>query len=215
MDVKTLFDNAENGTLTYEQFQEACKVNNANFTDLSEGNYVSKNKYDNEIATKDQQIATLNTTIGTRDTDLATLKSQLESAGTDKGELKKLNEQFSTLQNQYNQDMEKYKNQLASQSYEFAVKEFANTKKFTSNAAKRDFVASMINKNLQMENNKILGAEDFVAMYSAENSDAFVVENPQPATPQPQPQFVAPAQGNSQGQPSGFQFNFTGVRAHE
>ena len=42
MNVKELFDKAENGTLTYEQFLSAA--GEAKFVDLSEGKYVSKQK---------------------------------------------------------------------------------------------------------------------------------------------------------------------------
>ena len=71
------------------------------------------------------------------------------------------------------------------QAYEFSVKEYANNKKFTSNAAKRDFVNSMIAKNLKVENGKIIGADDFTTAYSAENADAFATEKAQePKKPQ-------------------------------
>ena len=72
MTVKELFDKAENGTLTCDQFQAA--MGDAKFVDLSEGHYVSKQKFDDEISKKDTQINSLNTTILTRDTDLATLQ---------------------------------------------------------------------------------------------------------------------------------------------
>ena len=83
MNIKELFEKAENGTLTYEQFEAAAKAGNAKFTDLSEGNYVSKQKYENDLAVKGKEIETLNGTIATRDTDLAGLKQKLEAAGTD------------------------------------------------------------------------------------------------------------------------------------
>ena len=42
MNIKEIFDKAENGTLTFEQFEALAKDNKAKFADLSEGNYVSK-----------------------------------------------------------------------------------------------------------------------------------------------------------------------------
>lgn len=217
MNIKELFEKAENGTLNYEQFQEAAKVANANFFDLSEGNYVDKRKYENDIQARDAQISNLNETISTRDTDLATLKTQLETAGTDSKKLKELNTQLAALQTQYDTDTKEFQAKLVKQAYEFAVKDFASTKKFTSNAAKRDFINSMISKNLTMENDKIMGAEDFVKTYSVENADAFVVEAPKVTeTPKPQPQFVSPtATPPASGSENAFAFSFTGVRAHE
>lgn len=194
MKIKEVFEKAEDGTLTYEQFQKIVKEANAKFADLSEGEYVSKGKYDDELASLNAQIETLNGTIGTRDTDLETLKKQLEEAGTDAEKLSALSNDFATLQGKYDADIKSYKEQLKKQAYEFAVKDFANKQKFTSNAAKRDFIQSMLAKGLKMEGDSILGAEDFKTAYSTDNADAFVVEAPapEPAPTIPNiPQFVA------------------------
>ena len=216
--IKELFEKAENGVLTYEQFEAAAKAANAKFVDLSGGEYVSKHKYDSDIAAKDSEIGTLNSTITERDTDLGNLKTQLEAAGADATKLQELTTNFTSLQGKYENDMKAYKEQLKKQAYEFAVREYANGKKFTSNAAKRDFVQSMIAKDLKMDKDTILGAEDFAATYSKDNADAFVVEtpNPTPTPAQPKPEFVNPTQGGNPSPTdnlSPFHFNFTGVRA--
>lgn len=236
MNIKDIFDTAEGGTLTYEQFEAATKAANAKFADLSDGKYVSKSKYDadlkakdteieakvTEIAGRDEQIKTLNDTIGSRDTDLANLKQQLEEAGQDATKLEELNSKISTMQSKYEADVQGYQAQLQKQAYEFAVKEYAQTKNFTSQAARRDFVQSMIARNLQMEDGKILGRDDFAEKYFAENADALVVEKPaDPAPSEPPtppvvvPEIVAPTPGPSpDNKDNAFQFNFTGVRAH-
>lgn len=195
MKIKEVFEQAEDGTLTYEQFQKIVKEANAKFADLSEGEYVSKGKYDNEIASFQAQIENLNGTIGTRDTDLEALKQQLAEAGTDAEKLATLQGDLSTLQGKYDADIKAYKEQLKRQAYEFAVKDFANKQKFTSNAAKRDFISAMLAKGLKMEGDNILGADDFMNVYSTDNADAFVVdtpEEPEPAMTEPpyMPTFV-------------------------
>lgn len=218
MKIKDIFAKSEGGTLTYEEFTAIMKQENANFTDLSEGKYVSKQKYDDDIKGKEDTITTLNSTIATRDTDLQGLKTQLEQAGTDKTKLEELNGQLSTLQTKYDNDTQEYKAKLSKQAYEFAVKEFANGKKFSSNAAKRDFINEMLKKNLTMDNSKILGAEDFVTAYSAENADAFVKDEPNPTPAPAKPTFVQPTAGEpkpNDGAPGGFEFNFTGIRPKE
>lgn len=220
MNVKELFDKAENGVLSWEQFETAAKSANAKFVDLNEGNYVSKHKYDDDISARDTQITTLNSTISTRDKDLNDLKTQLKNAGTDATKLSDLTAQFDTLKSKYDTDTKAFKDQLKQQAYEFAVKDFANGKKFTSNAAKRDFIQSMIAKNLKIENDRIIGADDFVSMYSEANADAFVVEQPTPQTPEPpKPQFVnsTPGGNPSQAEQNAFvnAFHFTGVRPFE
>lgn len=181
MTIKELFDKAENNTLTWEQFQSA--MGEAKFVDLTEGNYVSKQKYDDELAQKDTQIADLNNKITTRDGDLANLRQTLEDAG-DLDALKQASKDLADLQKQYDKETKQYQAQLSKQAYEFAVKDFANSKNFTSNAAKRDFVQSMLAKNLNIEDGRIIGAEDFVQMYAKDNSDAFVKHE------EPKPQFA-------------------------
>lgn len=214
MKLKDLFDKAENGALTYEQFKSAMETAKANFVDVAEGGYVSKHKYDDDLKARDTQITTLNDTITKRDTDLADLKNKLKEAGTDATKLAELSANFDGLQNKYNTDIQEYQNKLAKQAYEFAVKEYAGTKKFTSNAAKRDFVQAMIAKDLKLENDTIIGADDFVKMYSTDNADAFVKENPQPADNKPKFTNPTPGAGDNQPAENAFlkAFNFTGVR---
>ena len=171
MTVKELFDKAENGTLTWEQFQTAAGT--AKFVDLTEGNYVSKQKFDDEISQRESHITELANKISARDTDLQQLQQKLTDAG-DLDALKQASADLANLQKQYDKETKQYKAQLTKQAYEFAVKEFANSKNFTSNAAKRDFIQSMLNKNLSVEDGKIIGAEDFVQMYAKDNDDAFV-----------------------------------------
>ena len=193
MNIKDLFDKAENGTLNWQQFQSAMQEHNAKFVDLSDGNYVSKQKYDDELYQRDTRISDLSTTISTRDADLANLQKTLTDAG-DIEALKAASADLDKLQKKYDKETKDYQAQLAKQAYEFAVKEFANGKKFSSNAAKRDFVGSMLAKNLTLENGTIIGAEDFVSMYTKDNADAFVVENTEPKSPKPT--FVGPTDGN-------------------
>ena len=252
MNIKELFANAEDGKLTLEEFEKAAKDAGAKFADLSEGKYVSKAKYDSDLKSKDdyietlnaereqekttltEQIEVLNGNISTRDEDLAKLQEQLEKAGEDKTKLAELSDNLTSLQSKYDADIKGYQEKMQQQSYEFAVKEFANTKKFTSNAAKRDFVNSMLKKQLSMEDGKILGREDFAEKYAEENADAFMVEEeptpqpiaePEPAEPIAEPEPAEPSEpiptfvGSTPGpEPSssdnGFGFNFIGVRAH-
>jgi hypothetical protein len=175
-DLKELFDQAEGGILSYEQFAEALKSNDIKLVDLNEGNYVSKAKFESELEARAKEIEALNGTVSTRDTDLEALKKQLEEAGTDSTKLSELNGQFEALKGKYDADTKAYKDQLKKQAYEFAVKEYAATKNFSSQAAKRDFIQSMIAKQLKMEGDSILGADDFVKVYTENNADAFITE---------------------------------------
>ena len=148
---------------------------------------------------------------------MANLQSQLEAAGGDAAKLTELTTQFESLKTKYSEDTKNFNDQLKKQAYEFAVKDFANGKKFTSQAAKRDFIQSMIAKELKMDKDTILGAEDFVTSYTADNADAFVVDNPNPEPkPDPKPTFVNPTPGGNPApaESNAFSnaFHFMGVR---
>lgn len=209
MKIKELFDKAENGTLTYEQFEAIAKEADAKFADLSEGNYISKHKHEDELNAKLKEIELLNETVGARDVDLADLQAQLKEAGEGYIKVDELTEALKDLQGKYDSDVQGMKKQLSDQAYEFAVKEFASTKEFTSEAAKREFIRAMKDAALKVDKNgNILGKEDFATAYAAENADSFkVAKEPEPITEQapqvikPQPQFVSSTPGTVAAKP--------------
>lgn len=185
MEIKDLFDKAEGGTLTYEQFVEASKK--AKFVDLSEGAYISVAKHEDEVAKLNSQVTTLKETLETRDTDLKDLQTKLKDAGANEDKLATLSQNLSDLQTKYEADTKNYQEQLAKQAYEFAVNEFANGYNFTSKAAKKDFIREMTQANLKLDEKGIVGGKDFYERYASENTDAFVVEKPaEPSKPLPQ-----------------------------
>ena len=231
--LKEIFEKVEDGVLTYDQFEALAKEAGAKFADLSDGKYVSKSKYDADLKAKDTQlesitgqVETLNQTVATRDEDLKNLQKQLEDAGQDASKLADLNSQFNALQQQYDKDVKAYQDKMQKQAYEFAVKEFAGAQQFSSNAAKRDFIKTMIARDLQMEDGKILGRDDFLAKYAEENEDAFKVELPPEPTvitePEPDPEpvvpdiptFVGATPGPDYEEDVDFDFGFQGLRPH-
>lgn len=191
--IKEIFDKAtsENKSLTWEEFEALAKENKAKFTDLSEGRYVDRQKYEDDLAKKDTEINTLNETINTRNTDLETLKTQLENAGSDAGKLEELTQNLTSLQSKYDADTKALNDKLSAQAYEFAVRDFAGKQKFSSSAARRDFERSLIQKNLPMEDGSIMGADDYMKAYAKANADAFVKSE----SPKPAPEFVGSTPG--------------------
>ena len=149
------------------------KLNNAEETNAN-----WQKKYDEDIAS--------------RDTDLADLKKQLEDAGTDAKKLKTLQGQLDTLQADYNKAKTDYANQLSAQKREFAIREATNSLKFTSSSAKKAFTTDALgSSNLTVdENSKLFGFNEFVEKYKEEDASAFVVDEPTPEpTPTPTPTF--------------------------
>ena len=229
--IKEFFEKGEDGKLTYEEFEALTKEAGAKFKDLSTGQYVSIGKYNSDLdeakATATQlqeQIDNLNGTITTRDADLDALQKQVEAAKGDAEKLAELGQSLTDLQTKYETDVKNYQSQMAQQAYEFAVKEYANTQKFSSKAAKRDFTQAMIAKKLQMEGNQLIGADDFKSIYEQENDDAFykepeVVPEPEPVVePEPKEEPVPTIVASTQGQTKpneDFGFHFSGVRAKQ
>ena len=221
------------GPLTYEELAAAIKESGSKFVDLTEGNYVAKQKYDAELQSLNSQIETLNGTLGTRDTDLADLKAKLEAAGVDNDKLTALTKDLETLQGKYDTDTKQYQEKLSKQAYEFAVRELAATKEFSSQAAKREFIRAMVDENLKMKDGKIIGADDFINGYMEENADSFIVEadeyyggddndeedyetDYEEYVPEYTPQFVGPTPGGEPTPDATQAFldamHFTGVR---
>lgn len=207
--LKALF---EAGALTWEQFSSAVTEKGYKIADLSTGNYVSKRKFDDEIQTRDTTITELNSQIATRDTDISNLKTQLADGGKDnETKIADLTAQITALQGNYETQKNEYEQKLSSQQYEFAVRDFAGTKKFSSNAAKRDFINEMISANLTMKDKQIMGAEDFVTKYQESNSDAFAVEAPPTPEPESKPTFIQPTPPQPEPDSNPFNFNFQGI----
>lgn len=201
-------------SLSFEQFSKAVGDKGYKLADLSTGNYVAKKKFEDEIASRESIIGDLNEQLSTRDTDLENLKTQLENGNLDnKTKVSELTSQLEKLQGDYETSKSNYETKLNKQAYEFAVREFANSKQFSSNAAKRDFINEMLSANLTMKDKSILGAEDFVTAYSSENEDAFVVDTQPEAAPEPsKPSFVQPTPPTPNQDTNPFNFNFSGVR---
>lgn len=156
-----------------EAFEKAVLEN---YKTVAEVNGISKKLQDAETE-RDTYKTKYDTDIATRDNDLKSLQEQLKDAGVDKTKLAELTTQLETLQNTYETAKSDYAKQLAAQKYEFLVKDCVNSIKFSSNSAKKAFLNDVMAKNLPVEGDKILGFEDFVNAYKEQDADAFIVEN--------------------------------------
>lgn len=223
MKIEDVFNGAEDGSLTLEKFNAIAKEKGANFTDLSEGKYVSVSKHNSEIQTKDEQISTLNNTLSERDKDLASLQDQLKNAGNDSEKLSTVSADLSALQAKYDEDTKAFQAKLDKQARDFAIKEYAAGKTFSSAAAKRDYIANMSKSDsVKLSKDGVLkGVVDFDDDYSKENADAFVVSNDESGKPDeqtgqngnPLPMFTQGTPGeqganNGAGQKESFGFSF-------
>lgn len=200
--------------LTYDQLSSKVTERGFKVADLSTGNYVAKKKYTDDISSRDTQISDLQGQISTRDTDLKALKKQIEDAGNDTT-IADLTAQLTKLQGDYKTAKNDYEAKLSKQAYEFAVKDFASSLQFSSKAAKKSFIKDMLDAQLSMKNETIIGASDFLDAYKAENEDSFVLvgtPTPDAGDGNPKPTFVQPTPPAPAGDENPFSFNFAGVR---
>lgn len=193
MTIKDIFMEAE-GPLTLEQFEELVASKGAKFADLSEGNYVSVAKHDAEIGSLEKQIETLTDQVAQRESDVQELASQLQQAGNTEDALNDAYARLNALQEKYNQDAEAYEEQLSRQAREFAVKEYAATKEFTSEAARKYYIEQLLNSEDVDFNRKgeLEGMEDFDARFAEENENAFYVKPAEPEPKLPEPEMPKP-----------------------
>lgn len=133
--------------------------------------------------TLNEQITALNEQIKQRDSDLTAMRDKLTAAQADAGKLTEAQTALSDLQAKYAADQKAWDEQKAAQAYEFAVKSKAGELKFSSNAAKNDFIRSAIEKGMKLDGDTILGFEDFKKAYMDADPTAFVPE--EPAKPSP------------------------------
>lgn len=204
--LKSLF---ENGAIDWDTFSKVVSEKGYKIADLSQGGYVSKNKYDDDLNAKTTQINDLTGQINQRNTDLQALQEKMNNVQGDATKVTELTNQITKLREDYTKSENKFKEQIAKQQYEFAVKEFANSQKFSSSAAKRDFIHNMNKKGLNFENGKLVGANDYLEEYRKDNADSFIVD-----VPEPKPQFTSTAkqQPTQKLNPFLSAMHFTGVR---
>ena len=185
--LKALFNG---GALTYDQLLAAVTEAKLNVVNIADGSYIAKTKFDDRVATLNQQVKDLQDQVSQRDTDLSKLNEQLTAAQADAGKLSEVQSSLAGLQSKYETDKQEWEHKNAQQAYEFMVRERANGLKFTSAAAKRDFVREATGKEFKVDGESLLGYDEFVTKYKADNPGAVVEDKP--ATPPTQPTIVVP-----------------------
>ena len=176
------------------------KAFNENYKTIAEVDGI-KAKLTKAEEEKDSIQSKYDTDIASRDKDLEDLKTQLANAGEDASKLADVTSKLEALQSTYDSETKKYKSQLEAQKYEFLVREKANGIKFTSNAAKSAFVNDLIQKNLPVENDSLLGLDDFVNAYKEKDAGAFVADegDDSDSSNDGKPHFLSRSNNNNSG----------------
>lgn len=184
--------------LTYDQLAAKVAEGKLNVVNIADGSYVSRNKFDDTVNGLKSQVTDLQGQIAQRDTDLAGLNEQLTAAQADAGQLAGAQKQLSALQSKYDKDSKAWEAKNAQQAYEYAVRSKAGELKFTSAAAKKDFIREAIAQGFKMDGDTLMGYTDFVAKYQENDPGAFVKETPaaDPKSADPTPTIVLPGKSN-------------------
>lgn len=144
------------------------KVNHVRFTDLSEGNYVSKEKFDTkvtELKGVQQQLADANKEIQSyKDMDIEGVKKSSKD-----------------WEEKYNKDTQALKDQIAAQERSHQTDRYLDTVGIKPGAMYREFVKKAFeSKEFKLDGEKFLGADEFIASLKTnpDYKDAFIQETP-------------------------------------
>lgn len=143
---------------------------------------LDKETIDKVLNQNSAEIGTHKNTIATLTTERDGLKTQLDTAN---GEIKSykdmdvegIKQKAGDWETKYNTDTQTLKDQLDAANYGFTVKEATAGLKFTSESARKAFVADLTAKKLPLQEGKLLGMEDFLKTYQTSDPGAFVPEN--------------------------------------
>lgn len=142
------------------------KVKHVRFTDLSEGNYVAKEKFDSkvtELKGVQQQLTDANATIQSyKDMDIEGVKKSAQEWET-----------------KYNTDTQALKDQIAAQERSHQTDRYLDTVGIKPGAMYREFVKKAFEaKEFKLDGEKFLGADDFIASLKTnpDYKDAFIQE---------------------------------------
>ena len=142
-----------------------------------------KNKYDEDIKK--------------RDADLEDLQKKLKNAGVDAEKLKTLETDLATLKKTYEESKGEYEKKLADQAYEFALKQKVDGLKFSSNSAKKAFIADAMKEEMKIKDGELQGFDSFVKSYKENDAGAFISEDPNKQDP---PHFSGKSTGTDSQQ---------------
>ena len=183
-------------TVPEDKKEDFDKVLNENYKTISEVTKI-QGKLEKAEGERDTYKNKYDTDIKQRDADIKDLQGKLKDAGTDTTKLADLQKELSTLQDTYNTEKSNYEKQLSQQAYEFAIKEKVAELKFSSNSAKKAFIADALKEEMKMKDGQLQGFDDFLESYKKTDADAFLKEdtaNSEGDEP-PKPQFSGKSSG--------------------
>ena len=167
-----------------------------NYKTVSEVNLI-RGKLENAESERDTYKNKYDEDIKKRDADLEDLQKKLKNAGVDAEKLKTLETDLSTLKKTYEESKGEYEKKLADQAYEFALKQKVDSLKFSSNSAKKAFIADAMKEEMKIKDGELQGFDSFVKSYKENDAGAFIIEDPNKQDP---PHFSGKSTGTDSQQ---------------
>lgn len=167
-----------------------------NYKTVSEVNLI-RGKLENAESERDTYKNKYDEDIKKRDADLEDLQKKLKNAGVDAEKLKTLETDLATLKTTYEESKVEYEKKLADQAYEFALKQKVDGLKFSSNSAKKAFIADAMKEEMKIKDGELQGFDSFVKSYKENDAGAFISEEPNKQDP---PHFSGKSTGTDSQQ---------------
>ena len=176
--LKKLFGTTDDGqpeALTFDQLTAKIEAESGiKLVNLSDGGYVSKDKFDakvTELEGVQQQLTDANATIQSyKDMDIEGIKKSAAD-----------------WEEKYNTDTAALQQKLADQEYEFAARSYLSAFPYANDLVKDAVFAQFMAKEFKREGEKFLGADDFMAEIQKNNPTGFVSADPAPQDPPADP----------------------------
>lgn len=108
------------------------------------------------------------------ETQLTEANSKIE--GFKEIDVDKIKAEVDEWKEKYETDTKNLKDSLTQKDYDYKVQELTNGLKFSSNGARKSFINDLKEKNLKLEDGKLLGFDDFVKSYQENDPNAFMNE---------------------------------------
>lgn len=146
------------------------KVKQARFIDLSEGGYISKEKYMAEKTRADG----LDEQLKTANTEIQSYKGM---------DIEGIQKKAKEWEEKYNTDTADLQKKIGQQAYDFEAERYVGKYKFSSELARKAALSDFREKQFQLQDGAFLGADDFMKQMKESNPAAFVEEESgQPAS---------------------------------
>lgn len=143
--------------------KEPDKLKHVRYVDLSEGGFVSKEKYQ----ASETKAKGLQTQLNDANTEIQSYKDM---------DIDGIKEKAADWEIKYNADTKALQDQIDQQAYDFAAERYMGGYKFSSELARKAALSEFREKKFQLQDGKFLGADDFMKQMKESNPAAFVDE---------------------------------------